>query len=444
MNYEKIKSAILALLVLISLVFTWGIWNYKPSYETITDSSDTIVTEVEIGQQRKISSLLKPAKIVAHLQDQHYGTVEEEELTWFMEEMASWTFHEPENISSSLNEQEFNELLTGNSHVELFFSGFIPFNTVKNILTFNQSDVPSAVFDRIVIGEEEDSNNASVYFVSVQERLVFKSRIESTSLAEFKKRYLVQSSHLEPYIAHQIPNGSILYVRKEAPVLYTKKYLPEQIEAETFKKALFNDPSYVKRGSSSERTEYTDGSSLMHVNHKTGVITYSNLALENEIGQKMALKTLIDKSVSFINDHNGWVDDYRLFSTTPGSSFISYRLYLHDYPVFNEQGMAELSQTWGRERIFQYVRPSFIIRLDSPLLETEAPIKLEDGKEAIDKVLSQKIDLSLLTDMQIGYEMTVERESPRILTLQPSWYYQYNGTWQRMETDERGAADGLE
>ncbi|MGG3448854.1 YycH family regulatory protein [Domibacillus aminovorans] len=447
MNYEKIKSAALALFVLISLAFTWGIWNYKPSYETIKDSSDTIVKEVEIGQQRKISALLKPSKIVTHLQDQHYGTVAEEELTWFMEEMASWIFYEPENISSLLNEQEFNELLTGDSHVELFFSGSIPFNTIKNILAFNHSDVPSAVFDRMVIKEEEQSNSASVYFVSVQERLVFKSRIESASLAEFKMRYLVQSDHLEPYIAHQIPNGPLLFVRKEAPVLYTQKYLPEQIEAETFKKALFNDPSYVKRGTSLGSDEYTDGSSLMRVNHSTGVITYLNLALENEIGQKMALNTLIDKSISFVNDHNGWVDEYRLFSTTPGSSFISYRLFLDDYPVFNEQGMegmAELSQTWGRERIYQYKRPSFIIQLDSPLPETKTPIELESGEEAISKVLSQEIDVSLLTDMQVGYEMTVERESPKILALEPSWYYKYNGTWQRLVTGGGGAADGLE
>lgn len=444
MNYEKIKSAALALLVLISLAFTWGIWNYKPSYETITDSSDTIVKEVEIGQQRKISTLLKPSKILAHLQNEHYGTVAEEELTWLTEEMASWTFYEPENVSDLLNEQEFNELLTGDSHVELFFSGSIPFNTIKNILAFDHSDVPSAVFDRMVIQVEEQSNSASVYFVSVQERLVFKSRIESASLAEFNMRYLVQSDRLEPYIAHQIPNGPLLFVRKEAPLLYMPQYLPEQIEAETFKKALFTDPSYVKRGSSSRSDEYTDGSSLMSVNRSTGVITYLNLALENEIGQKMALSTLIDKSISFVNDHNGWVDEYRLFSTTPGSSIISYRLFLGDYPVFNEQGMAELSQTWGRERVYQYKRPSFIIQLDSPLQETEAPIELESGEEAISKVLSQEIDASLLTDMQIGYEMIVERESPKILAFEPSWYYKYNGTWQRLVTGEGGAADGLE
>ncbi|OKL37430.1 YycH family regulatory protein [Domibacillus mangrovi] len=444
MNYEKIKSAALALLVLISLAFTWGIWNYKPSYETITESSDTIVTEVEIGQQRKISSLLKPTKIVTHLQGQYYGTEAKEELTWFMEEMASWMFYEPENISNLLNEQEFNELLTGDSHVELFFAGPIPFNTMKNILAFNHSDVPSAVFDRMVVQLEEKSNSMSVYFVSVQERLVFKSRIESTSLAEFKRRYLAPSNHLEPYIAHQIRNGSLLYVRKEAPVLYTKQYLPEQIEGETFKKALFNDPSYVRRGSSSRSDEYTDGSSLMSVNHSTGVITYLNLAVENEIGQKIALYKLIDKSISFVNDHNGWVDEYRLFNTTPGSSSISYRLFLNDYPVFNEQGMAELSQTWGRERIYQYSRPSFIIQLDSPLLETEPPIELEGGEEAISKVLSQEIDVSLLTDMRIGYEMTIERELPKILAFEPSWYYKYNGKWRRLVTGGGGTADGLE
>ncbi|OLN22308.1 hypothetical protein BTO30_10205 [Domibacillus antri] len=445
MNYEKIKSVALALLVLISLAFTWGIWNYQPSYETITDGSNEIVTEVEIGQQQKVSELLKPSKIVAHLQNDHYGTVAEEELTWVMEQMAEWTFYEPENISGTLNEQQFKELLTGNSRVELFFTSSIPFNTIKNMLMFNESAVPNAVFNRIVIaGTEGQSDSASVYFVSVEERLVFKSRVESPSLPAFKTRFLKKSDRLERYIAHQIPNGSLLFIREQPPVLSVQKYLPEQIDADTFKKALFNDPSYVRRGSRTGSDEYTDGSSLMRVNHSTGVIRYVNPAQEAEIGQAMALDQLIDKSISFVNDHNGWVDEYRLFRAEPGSSLISYRLFSGDFPVFNAQGMSELNQIWGRDRIYQYERPSSTIQLDNPLPETGAPVELDSGEEALGKVLNQDIDPTLLTDMRIGYDMTVERESPKILALEPSWYYEYNGAWLRLETDEGGAADGLE
>ncbi|OMP66417.1 YycH family regulatory protein [Domibacillus epiphyticus] len=440
MNYEKIKSIALALLVLISLAFTWGIWNYQPSYETIREDSSEIVKEVEIGQQQKISVLLKPSKIIVHLQDNHYGTVAKEELTWVMEEMASWTFYEPENISSSLSERQFDELLSGNSRVELFFTSDIPFNTIKNVFVFNDSVVPNAVFDRIVIsGAEGQGNHASVYFVSVEERLVFKSEIESPSLLAFKTRFLKKSDRLEPYISHEIPNGSRLFVREEPPVLPVQKYLPAPIDTDKFKKALFTDPSYVRRGSRSGQDEYTDGSSIMSVNQSTRVIEYVDLAQESETGQEITLDQLIDKSISFVNDHNGWVDDYRLFSAEAGSSEISYRLFSGDFPVFNSLGMAEIKQNWGRDSIFEYERPSFTIH--NPLPETGSPVKLDKGEDALKKVLAKDIDPTLLTDMRIGYEMT---DQPEILALEPSWYYRYNGMWLRLEPDEGGAADGLE
>ncbi|WP_046180623.1 YycH family regulatory protein [Domibacillus tundrae] len=442
MNYEKIKSAVLALLVLISLAFTWGIWNYQPSYETIADGADDIVTEVEIGQQRKISELVKPSKIISHQGSSHYGTVSEQELDWIMDEMTKWTFFEPEDVSRSLlNKQEFSELLSNDSHVELFFSSSVPFNTIKTMFSFNDTAVPNAVFNRIIITEEE--NKAFVYFVSVQERLVFRSQIETRSLKEFKNRYVEDSERLKPYISYQIPKGSLLYVQKEPPVLTMQSYLSEQIEeieAETFKRALFNDPSYVRRGSRSDSDEYTDGSSFMRINSNTGTVRYVNSA---ETPQSMPLDQLIEKSINFVNDHNGWVDDYRLFKAEPGSSDISYRLFLGDFPVFDSQGMAELSQSWGQDRIYQYDRSSFIVQRDKPL--PEETVELQSGQKALNQVINlESIDPLLLTDMRIGYEMTLEQESRKILTLKPFWYYQYNGEWQKLFTDEGRPADGLE
>ncbi|OES46313.1 YycH family regulatory protein [Domibacillus iocasae] len=442
MNYEKIKSGALALLVLISLAFTWGIWNYQPSYETIADGADDIVKEVEIGQQRKISELVKPSKIILHQGSDHYGTVSEQELDWMMEEMANWTFFEPENVSSSfVNELEFSKLLSSDSHVELFFSSSVPFNTIKTMFSFNDTIVPNAVFNRIVITEAEEENKAFVYFVSVQERLVFRSQIETRSLKEFKDHYVEDAARLEPYISHQVPQGSLLYVPKEPPVLTVQNYLSKQIDAETFKRALFNDPSYVRRGSRSGIDEYTDGSSFMRVNSSTGTITYVNPA---ETPQSMPLDQLIEKSINFVNDHKGWVDDYRLFTAEPGLSNIGYRLFSGDFPVFDSQSMAELSQIWGQDRIYQYERSSFIVQLDKPLPPEES-VELKSGQEALNQVINlESIDPLLLTDMRIGYEMTLEQDSRKILTLKPFWYYQYNGVWQKLVTDERRPVDGLE
>ncbi|WP_050180245.1 YycH family regulatory protein [Domibacillus robiginosus] len=443
MNYETIKSAVLTLLVLISLAFTWGIWNYQPSYENIADGENSnIVNEVKIGQQREISDLLKPSRIIAHQDGSHYGTISEKELDWVMKEMEEWTFLDPENISSSLNEKEFSQLLSDDQHVELFFSSSVPFNTLKMLVTFRDEKVPNAVFDRIVITEAEQKNKAFVYFVSVKERLVFRSQIQTRSLKEFKQRYVEDHDQLEPYLSYQVPNGALLYIRKQPPVLTVQSYyLNKIIDADTFKRALFNDPSYVQRSSSSASDEYiTDGTSFMRINVTTAAVKYVNPSVVTET---MPLDKLIDKSVNFVNEHNGWVDSYRLFQADPGSSKISYRLFLDDFPVFSPQeGIAELSQIWGRERIYQYERSSFII--GQPIIDSTGTVKLKDGQAALDQVLQmENIDPTQLTDMRIGYEMALDQKSP-VIAMEPFWYYQSNGKWYKLAKNEGGQVDGLE
>ena len=39
MRYEKIKSIILTLLVLVSILLTWNLWTYQPNYDTMENSN---------------------------------------------------------------------------------------------------------------------------------------------------------------------------------------------------------------------------------------------------------------------------------------------------------------------------------------------------------------------------------------------------------------------
>jgi regulatory protein YycH of two-component signal transduction system YycFG len=39
MRYENIKSGILTLLVLVSILLTWNLWTYQPNYETMENNN---------------------------------------------------------------------------------------------------------------------------------------------------------------------------------------------------------------------------------------------------------------------------------------------------------------------------------------------------------------------------------------------------------------------
>lgn len=52
MRYENIKSIILTILVVTSVLLTWNLWTYQPTFERIEKEANTI-QEVTIAEKKK-------------------------------------------------------------------------------------------------------------------------------------------------------------------------------------------------------------------------------------------------------------------------------------------------------------------------------------------------------------------------------------------------------
>lgn len=441
MNYEHIKSVVLVVLVFTSILLTLSIWNYQPHLETIEDD---YVHEVFIGETREVADLIKPSKVLFHDGDRHFGTTNENEINNIMNELQGWTFNEPKNISNTTTDKEFDRLMYGDNKLELVFPTFIPFYTINTLWSFNNQKVPNAVFDRIVISRMNTRDKKTiVYFVSTNERLVFESQVSSPTLGAFKKNYSNQVLKWDVYLSKKLGDNRQLFLPEGSPSLMRYKYYPDDIDTLKFKDALFTDPSIVKKGTKTNGEEYTDGSSLMKVLHKNKKIEYVNPA--QEAVRSGALHALIDKSVNFVNEHSGWTDQYRLFEAIPGSPQISYRLFIDGQPVFNDQGMAEIMQIWGKEQIYKYVRPYFTLNISIPSEADE--VTLQDSLTAFDQVKQQpNFDIALLEDMTIGYHMRPDLQTDKILVLEPAWFYKYDGRWKELLWNEEmeDSSHGLE
>src|SRR5699024_11125501 len=67
-----IKSYILAILVLISLLLTFSLWNYKPNYERVFDTD--YVDEVNLGGTKKTKAeVVKPESIIFKRNDNYFS-----------------------------------------------------------------------------------------------------------------------------------------------------------------------------------------------------------------------------------------------------------------------------------------------------------------------------------------------------------------------------------
>lgn len=143
---------------------------------------------------------------------------------------------------------------------------------------------------------------------------------------------------------------------------------------------------------------------------------------------------VLERSINFVNEHAGWTDNYRYLSMDPYDKNIKFLLFIKGYPVFSQEGMTKMELTWGKEEIYQYERPYFI--LDIPLPAPKV-VTLPSGKEAMDELLSNPdIKVDLIQEFIIGYGLVKDPENPKLLTLEPSWYYLYAGSWLRLDTEE--------
>jgi regulatory protein YycH of two-component signal transduction system YycFG len=440
MKYENSKSAILTFLILVSIVLTWNLWTYQPNFDMLENGN--YVEEVTLKEKRDLHQIISPDLILFHRNDQHFGTTNAVSLEKMMNELRKWSFYDVENYSE--NVENIKELVHGNGNAEIVFPADIPIEIYRSVLNFEEKRIPVFNFNRIVVNvENSEKGNGTVYFVSADYQHVYVSHISPSLLNEFNKDFFRNAEQYQSYLPFEATNQRTLYIPDGNPEMMEYTYLPVVLNSEAFKEALFSDPNFVQRGTVSGVEEFSDVSSKMTVNNDTNMLLYVNPTGEaNYVDNSY---DLLKRSIDFINGHGGWTDPYRYVAKDEKRKSVKFRLYSMDgYPVFNESGMSEIEEVWGRNEITRYVRPN--ISLELPLTTEMVKVTLPAGSSALEFLKSRKnFKPELLEQLVLGYRMSKDTSENRLILLEPAWFYRYNQTWgQITKEDLGGLLRGLE
>ncbi|HYK74236.1 MAG TPA: two-component system activity regulator YycH [Pseudoneobacillus sp.] len=444
MTYENIKSTILTFLVLGSFFLTWNLWTYQPNYELMENTN--YVQEVSIGEKKDIKKVVKPDQVIFHYQNSHYGTMSTIEIDKMIREISEWNIYDLKNYTNKV--EDFNRTLHGEGNVEILFPEKVPVSIYKNVLDFENKSLPRFSFDRIVINMDNiQKETGTIYFVSYDEKKVFISHVSSTDLTNFNQTFFKTSYRFPKYFLYQPTKDLDLFLPENVTVMMKYKYYPDYLDSDKFKEALFTDPSFVQKSFIPEGEEfgeeYTNGSSKMNIYKNKNLLFYVNPIEESELVGNSS--EILQKGIEFINEHAGWTDPYRFVGMDAINQKVTFRLYSSDgYPVFNENGMSEIIEVWGKNEINKYLRPNFT--LDLPLRSEMSEIPTPSGREIIEFLKNQKgIKPEYLSDLRLGYHMEKDPKEPKLIVLEPSWFYRYNGTWAQIRLDVvKGERNGLE
>lgn len=438
MRYETVKSILLTLLVLFSIGLTWSLWTYQPNLNLL--QSGKYVEEVKMGERKEESKIIKPDRILYHIEGKHYGTSRVNEIDRLMKEMSGWVFFDVKNHTEQAG--TFKQAVHGSGKVEIEYPHEVPIEVFRNILNFEEKKLPAFQFDRIVIDMKSlQKDRGVVYFANSRNREIYISYISASLLTHFNRGFYERASQNHTYFTFEATDKRTIFLPEDETEMLAYKYLRKDLDSEEFKEALFANPSLVQKSIVSTGEEYANDSSKMNIYTNKLLLVFINPGDDNRY--LSGSTNLLRQSIDFINQHYGWTDPYRFVYLDEATQRVTFRLYSMDgFPIFNEDGLSEINQFWGKNEITRLTRPTFAMELPFETTKVVRP----SGREALEFLQSQKgFKPELLQDLILGYKMDRDPASSRLITLEPSWFYLYNNKWSQISTDELGGMrHGLE
>lgn len=442
MTYEKIKSIVLFILIMISFFLTWTIWTFQPRYDTMEKSN--YVQSVAISEQRDAKKIVKPDRVLFHYKDVDYGTTENTYIDKMIRELGRLNFFNFKEITGQVD--GFLSFVHDKGSMEIIFPDVVPISLYKSVINIEDKNLLDFEFDRIVIHfDNPKKGDGIIYFVSYQDQRVFQCQVSANMLNTFERTFVTSEITKFPvYEGKQISDRRMIFFQQQPIKMSIYKYYPNYYDPHLFKQALFSDSSVVQRSKGSpDEEEFTNWTSILNIDIKDKMIYFVNLA--KEVNHTIRSEDILQESINKINEHSGWTDSYRYAGLDKNSQKVTFRLYdQRGYPIFNSTGWSEIVEVWGNDQVKRYNRPYF--SLEVPLTSEMEEITLPSGDQVLDLLRhKQGIKLELLQDVVVGYTMKADPKEPKLIMLEPGWFYKYDHVWNKIDlSDIGGKRSGLE
>ncbi|ATO49366.1 YycH family regulatory protein [Brevibacillus laterosporus] len=455
---ENIKSVVLVVLVLLSLIWTSLLLNNQPQLEFISPA--TFVPADKQGASKQAKDFVVPDAILFHYgEDRHTKAISSDDVyRILMGQVQNWYFNEFSYYP--MTEEKWDSLTRKKLGLELQYNSLIPISVMEQVLTLRDVDQRLTGIDRVWLYYEEADDTVYALFLSTKDHQSFRAKT-AVSPKDLRNSYLLFGKNLpeqilktykdpqrSPYIVQdKLSFWSIYYLPKKPSVMsmYNYNYLP--ISRKQLLESYFLDPGLVRQIVERDGTNiYTDGTRSVQVRNGQHLMTLTTPVWQAGDTQMTAYEQL-QESVSFINQHMGWIDDFRLRSMeerTESNSQIIFRQYLGAFPVISQDSKLidniQLNMDKGQ---VQSMRRS-LIDLDTFFGYKE--VNVASGTDLITYLQENKIDTEKVSNIYLAYQLI---EQKGYMQLIPAWVVQLEGVYNkiidvRSAVPKGGKVSGLE
>ncbi|WP_077623747.1 YycH family regulatory protein [Sediminibacillus massiliensis] len=431
MSIEAIKSAVLVGLIALSLLLTFAIWNFQPEYDELEDNNEVAYNTKLDGIEETKRSLIEPSQIVFHRAGDHYSFMEKSEQKDFFDGMMQWSLDHFNTVTDE-------EMPPEDTRMEVIFPTPLPANIIKDLFnTEQQEEILGNAFNRIYLSyrDVDDQPTVRLYFLNTETGNGISAQVLNTGVrAQVSDAFDTDS--LAEYLIFEQEDMPSLYLPAESLELERKAFYAQSIDIDPLINVLFRDPSVVRSNFINGGETYTDDRREMKV-YNSNYMEFINPLTTDFV--QMDERELINQSMSFINNHEGWTagEDYEfnLFELSSTSNTVTYRLAYKGLPIYDNDNLSTISVTYRDQEPYEYIRPT--IQLGAPLEEGRQTVTLRNGSQ-IREILQESKEYSSKTIVDIGIGYTMEKDSPDnpYYILSPEWFIKTNLGWEVVTTDD--------
>lgn len=432
-NKENIKSVILTLLVLMSVVLTYMIWNFTPDLNHLDSTDNKKDNTKTIGKpmSAKMDQVVSPFQIIRKKGETVKGVEgSQSNVSQIVEPLKN---HEVNKVERSHQDYNLSIPELTDQFTVLDFTYDLPLKTyLGQVLNMNAKTPKNFNFNRLLI-DKNAQDNIVIYAISKDRHDVIKLTTD-TKATQFIKTLDQLEKKMTSYseiITNKdtVDKATNIYAPKKPKDMNMYRMVFETINVETMNSILFDDSVIVRSGRSGSTT-YNNNTGVANYNNESEKYHYRNLSEDEKSSNDMEMT--IPSSFDYINNHGGFVgDDYRLFSTDNKSGQLTYQMYINGYPTFNDEELNQIQVIWGEKGVYDYKRA--LLRSSVPLEGKETSLPTAERVRS-SLANDPNIDFEKVSNMTIGYkennkssnnDIEVQRNTEFI----PTWYVEYDGQW---------------
>lgn len=333
MMVERMKTMLLIVLVVLSLIQTYFLAYRMPSLGATTRSDQDYVNTEPIGQTTSVESVVFPEELILHLGNEEHTLVYPNTQFYdiiLRQRLVNREFKNFQVVTSSNN--NWDEIKDNQYGIELSFGTGISLELLKKLLKLDTEGMQESIkINRVLIYVAEESEEIHAFFFDRNGYTVYEAiRVDLT--VKDVQDYIGFGQYLPRY--DRTEDG--LYVATEPIQAAELVYHYDIISPEQMQRSLFFDSSTTRAIVNRSGSQiYTDGKRGLMVEQNGLWINFTNSTASQASSTPLSENVYV--AVDFVNQHGGWDANYQLvgLSSENEHKYVRFRKYIDQYPVID-------------------------------------------------------------------------------------------------------------